>query len=227
LTLGEAERRREEDPCSAIWTGAAPTGIIALRSRFEVDLNRPRERAVYRRPEDAWGLELWLEELPTDLVERSLATHDAFYVAMGDLLDGLMRRQGRFIVLDLHSYNHRRAGPDAPADDPRKSPDINFGTVSLTAPSWRPFVDRLIEVASSARIGGRPVSVGENLRFGGGHFPTWVNQRYGARGAAIAVEVKKVYIDEWTGRIHPRELRGCTALMARLGRAMAEALEGP
>lgn len=226
IKLDKAARRREEDPYSAIWTSAAPTAVIALRSRFEVDLNRPREHAVYRRPEDAWGLELWSDELPDEAVERSLATHDAFYTAMGEMLDGLVRRHGRFLLFDLHSYNHRRGGAQSLPDDPSASPDINFGTVSLTASTWRPFVDRLIDVAERSDICGRPVSVGENVRFGGGYFPTWVNERYGAFGAAVAIEVKKFYMDEWTGRAHPRELRASTTLIMRMGQAMADAFEG-
>jgi cardiolipin synthase A/B len=46
------------DPFTAQLARVAPTRLIALRSRFEVDLNRPRERAVYRGPADAWGLEV-------------------------------------------------------------------------------------------------------------------------------------------------------------------------
>ena len=47
LALTDAERLREEDPFTAIWTEVAETRIIGLQSRFEVDLNRPREKAVY------------------------------------------------------------------------------------------------------------------------------------------------------------------------------------
>ena len=55
LALSEAERLREEDPFTGIWTDIAKTRIIANFSRFQVDLNRPREGAVYTKPEDAWG----------------------------------------------------------------------------------------------------------------------------------------------------------------------------
>ncbi|MGH8657056.1 MAG: N-formylglutamate amidohydrolase, partial [Gammaproteobacteria bacterium] len=50
IALDEATRLREEDPFTAQLARVAPTRLIALRSRFEVDLNRPRERAVYRVP---------------------------------------------------------------------------------------------------------------------------------------------------------------------------------
>src|SRR5687768_7825373 len=54
--LTSAERLREEDPFTAAWTTVAPTRVVVHRSRFEVDMNRPRAGSVYRTPEEAWGL---------------------------------------------------------------------------------------------------------------------------------------------------------------------------
>ena len=48
LALDDGERLREEDPFTDAWMEIAPIRVVALRSRFEVDLNRPREKAVYR-----------------------------------------------------------------------------------------------------------------------------------------------------------------------------------
>jgi hypothetical protein len=60
LTAVPAERRfREEDPGTAEWAMSFPTRLVAGRSRFEVDLNRPRDSAVYLQPEDCWDLEPW------------------------------------------------------------------------------------------------------------------------------------------------------------------------
>jgi N-formylglutamate amidohydrolase len=115
LALDEPGRLREEDPFTGDWTSIAPTRIVVLRSRFEVDLNRPRERAVYRKPEDAWGLEVWKDDVPDAVFTRSLAEYDAFYARMRDLLTEVERASGRFVVFDLHSFNHRREGPGAPA----------------------------------------------------------------------------------------------------------------
>ena len=60
LAISPDERKREEDPFTAGWTDIAEsrTGTV-LRSRFEVDLNRPRHLAIYLKPEDAWGLKVW------------------------------------------------------------------------------------------------------------------------------------------------------------------------
>jgi N-formylglutamate deformylase len=59
IALDEAERLREEDPYTGGWTDIADTGVVVERSRFEVDMNRPRDLAVYLEPERAWGLRVW------------------------------------------------------------------------------------------------------------------------------------------------------------------------
>jgi N-formylglutamate deformylase len=48
--LDESARLREEDPHTGLWTKIAPTSVVVHRSRFELDLNRPRDRAVYHGP---------------------------------------------------------------------------------------------------------------------------------------------------------------------------------
>ena len=64
MSIPEANRLREEDPFTGDWTAVAPTRVVGTRSRFEVDLNRPRDGAVYRTPADAWGLEVWKDGIP-------------------------------------------------------------------------------------------------------------------------------------------------------------------
>jgi len=110
LTLGDDARRYEEDAYASRWTSIAPTRIVAYRSRFEMDLNRPRPKAVYLEPGDAWGLHVWKRRPPKELVDRSLAQYDAFYEHVRFLLEGLVAQFGRLVVFDLHTYNHRRAG---------------------------------------------------------------------------------------------------------------------
>lgn len=122
MSLDELGRLREEDPFTGEWSKVAPTRVIGLRSRFETDLNRPRDKAVYRKPEDAWGLKVWKDSLPDDVASRSLAEYDAFYTALGELYGELASQHGRFVVFDLHTYNHRREGPDGPLADPTGNP---------------------------------------------------------------------------------------------------------
>jgi len=199
MALGEAERRREEDPFTAAWTRIAPTRLIGRRSRFEVDLNRPPDKAVFRAPEDAWGLHVWRSPPPAALVCRSKRIHEAFYAAAFETLRDIERRWDRFVVLDLHSYNHRRAGPHEPPDDPLRNPEVNIGTGSMDRQRWASIVERCIADLRAAEVLGRPLDVRENVRFLGGYFSTWVHRTFPASGCALAIEVKKFFMDEWTG----------------------------
>jgi N-formylglutamate amidohydrolase len=64
--LDDGTRLREEDPHTARFAAVAPTRLIAKRSRFEVDLNRPRDKAVYIAAADAWGLEVQRAQRPLE-----------------------------------------------------------------------------------------------------------------------------------------------------------------
>jgi hypothetical protein len=199
--LGEEERLREEDPRTGDWAAVAPTRLVVNRSRFEVDLNRSRETAVYRRPEDAWGLNLWKHPLPDDLVARSLGEYDAFYAELDRVLADKARRHGKFVVLDLHSYNHRREGPDGPQADPTGNPEINVGTGTMDRERWGPLVDRFIGDLRHVDFLGRQLDVRENVKFVGRQFPRWVHTRFPDSGCALAVEAKKFFMDEWSGEV--------------------------
>jgi len=77
--LDDSERLREEDPFTEIWTQITDTRIVVSKSRFEVDLNRPRDKALYLKPEDAWGLNIWKTEPGTEMITNSLEYYDNFY----------------------------------------------------------------------------------------------------------------------------------------------------
>jgi hypothetical protein len=166
-------------------------------------MNRARERAIYRTPHDAWGLPVWREPLPTAVRHRSLRLHDRFYA---DLF-GVLSRTGAggrpFVVLDLHSYNHRRNGPGTPAADPLMNPEINIGTGSLDRDRWGNLVDRFMTDFASVDVEGRRLDVRENVRFRGGHLSRWVHATFPGQACCLAVEVKKFFMDEHSGAIDP------------------------
>ena len=197
--LTEAERLREEDPFTGEWTTVAGTRVVARRSRFEVDLNRPRERAVYLEPDDAWGLKVWREPLTPGMVERSLSFHDSYYAELKQLLKKKVDRHGRFVLFDLHSYNHRRSGPEGPPAAPEENPEVNIGTGNLDRGLWAPVVDAFRSALGGFDFGGRHLDVRENVKFRGGYLSKWVQQEFPGVGCALAIEFKKFFMDEWTG----------------------------
>ncbi len=200
MAISEADRLREEDPFTADWVKLAPTQIVGLRSRFEVDLNRSRDQAVYRTPEDAWGLTVWNGVLPEEQAAESLAEYDLFYNALGELYRDLERRHGRFVVFDLHTYNHRRNGPDGPAEDPMGNPQVNVGTGTMRdRDTWASVIDRFISDLAAFPFPGGTLDVRENIRFRGGNCGRWAHQTFPTAACVLSVEVKKFFMDEWTG----------------------------
>ena len=106
-----------------------------------------------------------------------------------------LERHSHFLVIDLHSYNHRRNGPDSKPADSATNPEINLGTLYITpAEYWI----ELVEIFEST-LRSYDLDIKHNVPFEGGHFPQWLNREWPGRVCALTVEVKKVFMDEWTG----------------------------
>ena len=219
IALGDTERLREEDPFTGQAVLDVPAHIVVHRSRFEFDLNRGNDGAVYRTPDQCWGLQLWKPGAPDDaIVQGSLDLHADYYRSLAEVLDGVAAKHDRFVLLDVHSYNHRRGGPDAAPEPQEAAPDINIGTFSMPREHWAFLLDPWIEALRAFDFNGRKLDVRENVAFQGrGEQTRFVHERYPERGCAIAVEFKKFFMDEWTGKPDPAELaamRRFTAFMA-------------
>lgn len=202
MLLTESEQLREEDPFTGGWTHIAQNRMVVRVSRFQVDLNRPRDKAVYLLPRDAWGLKVWKRRPPDELVQRSLAEYDNFYSEVKRLLTDLERRYKYFIVFDLHSYNHLRDGQDRPPADPEFNPEVNVGTGTMKREFWASIVDRFITDLRGFNFLGRNLDVRENVKFRGGYFSRWIHKNFPNSGCVIAIEFKKFFMNEWTGELN-------------------------
>ena len=199
--VDDATLMREKDPFTAELAAVSETRIIGLRTRFEVDLNRPRDEAVYLTEANSWGIQVWREPPPEGALHRSLAEYDEFYRAVESTLETVYELYGPFVVLDLHSYNHRRAGPNEPPAPADENPEINIGTGSMDRERWGDLVDQFMSDLASYDFFGRSLDVRENVKFKGGYFPRWIHEKFPNTGCAIAVEFKKIFMDEWTGEL--------------------------
>ena len=199
--LNDNERLREEDPHTGKWTEIAGTRVVVQRSRVEMDLNRPRDKAVYQVPEDAWGLNLWKEPPGPDIIEQSISQYDSFYKDVQQLAEEKIAKHGFFLVFDLHSYNHLREGPDGPVADPKNNPEVNIGTGTIGRKHWRPLIDRYISELKAFEFQGRNLDVRENIKFRGGQLSRWVNTNFPENGCALAIELKKFFMNEWNGEL--------------------------
>jgi N-formylglutamate amidohydrolase len=223
LQLDDAQRRYEEDPYTGAWTSIAPTRIVARRSRFELDLNRPREKAVYLAPADAWGLDVWNCSPSGQMVEQSLRLYDDFYAHLRLLLERLVARHGQVVVFDLHSYNHIREG--GAAADPQQNPEVNLGTRSMQRTYWAPVVERWLAEMRAYDYFGRPLDVRENIKFFGGHLPGWIHQNFPETVCALAIEVKKIFMDERTSELDRQQHEKLHAALRQASAGVREELE--
>ena len=224
MVLDDEARRREEDPATGQLAAVAPTHLVVGMSRFEVDLNRPRDRAVYLTPEDAWGLSMWSQELPESMIRASLDKYDAFYAHLREVLLALVRTHGRFVLLDLHCYNHRRGGPDAEPAPDAENPEVNVGTGALNRELWGPVVDAFIGSMSDQELAGRKLDVRENVRFQGGELSRWVAESFPLTGCTLAIEFKKIFMDEWSGEVDPAKLKQLESALRATLPSLQEAL---
>lgn len=203
----EYDRWFEEDPCTKEMVRTHPIVIAGCDSRFEYDLNRAPEVAIY---EDAWGKQLWKEQLPEEQKATSLQKHHNFYKVVHALVEQLESKFGSLVVYDMHSYNWRRWD--------REVPVINLGTVNVDNQRFG------AEIQSwSASLGGIQLPHGiestSNINDtfqGNGYFLKYITSHFN-NTLVLATEFKKIYCDERTGVIYPEVVRAIeTELLTRL-----------
>jgi hypothetical protein len=141
-------------------------------------------------------------------------------------LRAIERCSGRFVVLDFHSYNHRRSGPDAPPADPVFNPEINVGTGTMDRQLWAGVVDGFISSVQNADFLGRGLDVRENINFRGRYLAQFVHEHFPGSGCVLAIEVKKFFMDEWTGLADTRQVSALREVFRLGATAISQELTG-
>lgn len=197
LLLDEQQRSREEDPYTGYMIADLPVSRITVhRSRFQLDLNRMKEKSVYKNPEDAWGLDVW-SQVPADVIADLYKDYEGFYNTVYALVEEAIVQHGYFFILDIHSYNHRREGYLSAADD-ATHPEINIGTY-YNREAWQQLCVHLTTFMASCKIFPHAIDARQNVIFKGGALSQQILEKYGDKGAVFSVEFKKTFMDEWTG----------------------------
>ena len=200
IAVSEDVRLREEDPFTERFTTDCGNRIIVNFSRFEVDLNRPPEKCIYKKPEDAWGLKIRKTPLNETVISQSLQKYHNFYEEVKKHFEILQKKFGTFFVYDIHSYNHHRKGPNADFDDPEKNPEIIIGTNNMPQ-KWFPLVYDVQKDLRKFDYFGRKLDARINVKFPGGYFSKWIHKNFPDSACCIAIEFKKIFMDEWTGEL--------------------------
>lgn len=206
-SLSSKLRLMEEDPFTDQMAVLFPNHITVQSSRFLVDLNRIREKSVYLKPEDCWGLPINRDFLDAHLLGKLYGEYDEFYKLIDVFFDKLFalrkanKLSGPIYVLDLHSYNHRRNGPNAKADPQAQNPDIIIGRNNLNHIHYDK-VDKLRYLLDGKPLGDMKIDCRCDVKFPGGHFSRHLNSRYPDQVICIAIELKKIFMDEHSGELN-------------------------
>jgi len=190
--LTEAERLYEEDPFTDQLIDAMPITLVAMDSRYEYDLNRPLATCIYQT---AWGKKVWQKSLPPKERQLSVVKHQQFYRILDALLERIEKQFKAALVFDVHSYNHLRIKGE--------SPTFNLGTEQLDLDRWSVALEKTKKRLHQIELPNLPVTVATNQVFyGRGYLISHVNSRY-QNTLALSLEIKKVYIDELSGKAYP------------------------
>jgi hypothetical protein len=209
----EYERWYEEDPATKEMVKSHPIVIAGMDSRFEYDLNRAPDSAVY---DDAWGKKLWHLALPNEMKERSLAKHYNFYKVVHALISKLEEKFGVCIVYDMHSYNWQRWD--------REVPTWNLGTSNVDndrfgdcIESWRAILEETPFPTGIPRTS----KINDTFQ-GNGYFLKFITQNF-SNTLVLATEIAKIYCDEYKQILFPEVVDAVEVYLRKVVKNHAEA----
>ena len=187
----DLQRWYEEDPCTGRMVESAPIFLKGLDSRFEYDLNRAPETAVY---ETAWGEECWREELTAEEKAVSLKKHSDYYLVLNTLFEKLESKFSKVILFDMHSYNWRRHD--------RKVPEFNIGTELLDQKKWAEEIEEWKNLLAAVEIPDNTNTTAINdVFFGKGYQLKQTVDKFD-KTLVLATEISKIYCNELNGEIY-------------------------
>ncbi|TDS07533.1 N-formylglutamate amidohydrolase [Sphingobacterium paludis] len=195
--LEDTQQLREEDPYTGSMAELPVNQFIVRTSRFQLDINRKMDEAIYLTPALAWGLEVWREQPPATLLATLQEDHSSMYRQIDAWIEDTIAQHGYFIVFDLHSYNARRMNPEEVVDT-AANPQINLGT-HYNQERWRPMIDRVLKSVNNQQIIDQAIDIRENVKFKGGNLAQHILGKFGDKGCVLSIEFRKDFMDEWTG----------------------------
>jgi hypothetical protein len=193
----EYDRWYEEDPETKNMVKTLPIVIAGCDSRFEYDLNRPPEEAVF---ETAWGKQLWREPLSENVKNKSLKKHTNFYLVVDALINKLETKFGFSAVYDMHSYNWRRWDREVPTWNLGTS-NVDNHRFGIVIEDWR---QSLSQIKFPNNI--KSISKINDTFMGNGYFLKFITHNF-KNTLVLATEIAKVYCHEYEQYIYPEVVK--------------------
>lgn len=204
--LSGFERWYEEDPQTENFIFSFPIVITGKDSRYEYDLNRRPEEALY---DVAWGKKVWKTAVTKEETNHSLSKHANFYKVIFALIKKLQSLFGSCIVYDIHSFNYQRYN--------RYLPLFNIGTDKIDTIRYKPQIRYWIKELKKIILPDIVNTTAVNdIFYGHGYLLEYISNHF-SNTLVLATEIKKIYINEQTGEQYPVVM---TALQQALKKAI-------
>jgi len=199
MEVSREERFREEDPYTDRFVKDFPMQLIALDSRFEYDLNREMESAIYPFHKRKWGLQIWKRPLTPDERKKTLLKYREFHALLDMVINFILESCRMAILFDVHSFCYQRERRQEWWKD--EHPEVNLGTRSINRDYFAPRIEAFLEHISRTRVDGHRIRVAENAVFPGGYLTRKFARSHEKEVLVLAIEYKKIFMDEHTGQL--------------------------
>lgn len=214
MAIEDLERRIEEGPATDDFITSFPIQMIALDSRYEYDLDRPREESVYLKPFQSWGKKVWRTPPTKDELEMSYQKYDEFHELFDFMVEQFTEMFGKIFCLDLHTYSPKR--PTFVG----KMGALPMFCVSSTDTDRKQFkepIDYFISQLGKVNLPGGGSGVKENDPFKkDGALTTAFSTKF-ADSLFLPIEIKNIYLHDETGELDPAIVAPLTDLFGSLG----------
>lgn len=190
--LNDHERWQEEDPETLNFISSLPIVMAGTDSRYEYDLNRNPNDAIYT---EAWGKKVWNQSLTKEEKDISVRKHHNFYKVVSALISKLESKFNSVVVFDVHSYNYKRYKVQTPL--------FNLGTENIKNKSYTKFINYWLCELRKINLPGIETTVEENDIFKGKGYLLEYISRSNKNTLVFATEIKKIYCNEENGEIYP------------------------
>ena len=190
--LSDKERKYEEDPFTFEFISSMPIVIASNDSRYEYDLNRSGDSAIY---DEVWGKKVWRTQLTAEQKAVSLKKHKIFYMIVDDVLQTIIRKFNAAIVFDIHSYNYKRIDKDTPV--------FNIGTANINRFKFGRDIDFWKSKLNKIVLPNIINRVAENEVFSGNGYLLKHITAKNKNVLVLATEIKKIYCDELNDEVYP------------------------
>jgi N-formylglutamate amidohydrolase len=147
---------------------------------------------------------VWARPLLQSEREETIEKYREFHRLLDIIVEYLVSRFGSAILFDIHSFRYQRELPVHWRED--NLPEINVGTRYINRDYFATQVEAFLQMNSGITLEGKRLRIAENELFPGGYLTRKYTATHSRSVCVLAVEYKKIYMDEWSGILFPERL---------------------